>query len=74
MLINQQIEKSLVEAQLSNLQAQVAHLRQNMGELDFKLGDVKATYEKQTLIELQDFSQRLAETETASARRENCWR
>ena len=64
-LINQQIEKSLVEAQLSNLEAQVAHLRQNMGELDFKLGDVKATYEKQTLIELQDSSQRLAETENS---------
>jgi polysaccharide biosynthesis/export protein len=64
-LINQQIEKSLVEAQLSNLEAQVAHLRQNMGELDFKLGDVKATHEKQTLIELQDASQRLAEIENS---------
>jgi polysaccharide export outer membrane protein len=64
-LINQQIEKSLVEAQLSNLEAQVARLRQNMGDLDFKLGDVKATHEKQTLIELQDASQRLAEIENS---------
>jgi hypothetical protein len=64
-LINQQIEKSLVESQLSNLQAQVAHLRQNMGELDFKLGDVKATHERQTLTELQDASQRLAEIENS---------
>jgi hypothetical protein len=31
----------------------------------FKLGDVKATYEKQTLIELQDASQRLAEIENS---------
>jgi polysaccharide export outer membrane protein len=64
-LINQQIEKSLVESQLSNLEAQVAHLRQNMGELDYKLGDVKATHERQTLTELQDASQRLAEIENS---------
>lgn len=64
-LINQQIEKSLVEAQLSNLQAQVAHLRQSMGELDVKLGELKATHERQTLAELQDASQRLAEIENS---------
>ena len=64
-LLNQQIEKSLVEGQLSNLQAQVARLRQNMGELDIKLGDVKANYLRQTLTELQDTSQRLREVETS---------
>ena len=64
-LLNQQIEKSLVEGQVSNLQAQVAHLRQNMGELDIKLGDVKANYLRQTLTELQDTSQRLREVETS---------
>jgi polysaccharide export outer membrane protein len=64
-LINQQIEKSLVESQVSNLEAQVAHLRQNMGELDYKLGDVKATNERQTLTELQDASQRLAEIQNS---------
>ena len=63
-LLNQQIEKSLVEGQVSNLEAQVAHLRQNMGELDIKLGDVKANYLRQTLTELQDTSQRLREIET----------
>lgn len=62
-LTNQQIEKSLVEAQLSNLQAQVAHLRQSMGEIDVKLGELKAVHERQTLAELQDASQRLAEIE-----------
>ncbi len=66
-LINQQIEKSLVEAQLSNLEAQVAHLRQNMGELEFKLGDLKASHERETLKELQDASQRLAEIENGLA-------
>jgi polysaccharide export outer membrane protein len=66
-LINQQIEKSLVEAQLSNLEAQVAHLRQNMGELEFKLGELKATHEQRTLTELQDASQRLAEIENGLA-------
>jgi polysaccharide export outer membrane protein len=64
-LINQQIEKSLVEAQLSNLQAQVARLRQNMGDLDLKLEELKASHERQTLTELQDASQRLAEIENS---------
>ena len=64
-LLNQQIEKVLVEGQVSNLKAQVAHLRQNMGELDVKLGDIKANYLRQTLAELQDTSQRLRGIETA---------
>ena len=58
-LLAQQIEKSLVEGQVARLEAQVARLRQTMGELDVKVGDVKATYLKQTLTELQDASQRL---------------
>ena len=36
-----------------------------MGELDIKLGDVKANYLRQTLAELQDTSQRLREVETS---------
>ena len=64
-LLNEQIQKTLVEGQLSNLQAQVARLRQNMGELDIRLGDVKANYLRQTLAELQDTSQRLREVETS---------
>ena len=64
-LLNQQIERSLVEGQVSNLQAQVARLRQTMGDLDIKLGDVKANYLRQTLTELQDTSQRLREVETS---------
>jgi len=64
-LLNQQIEKALVEAQLSNLEAQVAHMGQTMGELDVKLGGLKAAYERETLRELQDTSQRLLEIETS---------
>ena len=64
-LLNEQIQKTLVEGQLSNLQAQVARLRQTMGDLDIRLGDVKANYLRQTLAELQDTSQRLREVETS---------
>ena len=63
-LLNQQIEKSLVEGQVSNLQAQVARLRQTMGDLDIRLGDVKANYLRQNLTELQDATQRLRDVET----------
>ena len=62
-LLNEQIQKTLVEGQMSNLQAQVARLRQNMGDLDVRLGDVKADYVRQTLAELQDTSQRLRDVE-----------
>jgi polysaccharide biosynthesis/export protein len=64
-LINQQIEKTLVQAQISSLEAQVAHLRQTMGDLDVKLGDVKATYLRQVLAELQETTHRLREVETS---------
>jgi polysaccharide biosynthesis/export protein len=64
-LLNQQIEKSLIEGQLSNLEAQVARLRQNMGDLDVKLFELKAVYDRQTLADLQDTSQRLLEIENS---------
>lgn len=67
LLLNQQIDKTLVQAQLSSLEAQVARLKQTMGELDVKLGDLKAAYEKQVLGELQQTSQRLREVETSLA-------
>ena len=62
-LQNQQIEQTLVQSQLSNLQAQVAHLRQAMGDLDVKRGDVKAIYIRQVLGDLQDAAHRLREIE-----------
>ena len=63
-LLNQQIEKTLVESQVSNLEAQVAHLRRDKGELDVQLGDVKATYIRQVLAELQETTKRLREIQT----------
>jgi polysaccharide export outer membrane protein len=64
-LLNQQIQKTLVEGQISNLEAQVARLRQNVGELDIKLGDVKSNYLRQILTDLQDTSERLREVDTS---------
>ena len=64
-LQNQQIEKSLVEGEISNLEAQVARLRQELGDVDVKLGDVKAVFIRQTLTELQDTYQRLRDVETS---------
>ena len=64
LLVNQQIEKTAVESQLSNLEALVARLRQAMGDLDYKLGETKAIYERQVLLELQETSQRLRAIET----------
>ena len=64
-LLNEQIQKTLVEGQVSNLEAQVARLRQNMGDLDVKLSEVKASYVRQTLAELQETAQRLRDVETS---------
>ena len=64
-LQNQRIEKSLVEGQISNLEAQVAHLRQMMGDLDVKLGDVKAAYLRQALADLQSTSEHLRDVEVS---------
>jgi polysaccharide export outer membrane protein len=63
-LLNQQMEKTLVQTQLSNLEAQVARLQQSVGELDFKQGEVKAAYERQVVGELQETLQRLRAIET----------
>ena len=60
-LLNQQIEKTLVQSQVSNLEGQLARLRRDKGELDVKLGDVKATNMRQVLAELQETTQRLRE-------------
>ena len=63
-LLNQQIEQTLVQSQLSTLQAQVAHLRQTAGELDVKLGEVKATHMREVLGELQNTAHGLRGIET----------
>ena len=63
-LINQRIEKTLVQSQVSSLEALVARLRQDQGYLDVKLGEVKATYVRQVLEQLQETTQRLRQIET----------
>ena len=60
-LINQRIEQALVQAELSRLEGQVANLRQAMGDLDVKIGELKASYKRQALSELQESQQRLRE-------------
>jgi polysaccharide export outer membrane protein len=64
-LTNQQIEKTVVQSQLSNMQAQVAHLRQIMGDLDVKLMEVKSNYFRQVLGDLEGTSQRLRAVEAS---------
>ena len=53
-LINQRIEQALVQAELSRVEGQVANLRQAMGDLDVKIEEVKASYNRQALSELQE--------------------
>ena len=64
-LLNEQIQKTMVEGQVANSEAQLARLRQNMGDLEVKLGDLKSVSLRQTLTELQETSQRLREVETS---------
>ena len=48
---------------MSRLEAQLAHLRQTMGDLVLRIEDAKASYERQILSELQETTQRLREIE-----------
>jgi polysaccharide export outer membrane protein len=58
-LTEMQIQRSLVQAEVSRLQGVIAHLQQNAGELDIKQEEIKANYKRQVLTELQETSQRL---------------
>ena len=58
-LTEQQIQRSLVQAEVSRLQGEIARLQQNAGELEVKQEEVKANYKRQVLNELQETSQRL---------------
>jgi polysaccharide biosynthesis/export protein len=60
-LINQRIEQALVQAGLSRLEGQLANLRQAMGDLDVKIEELKASYKRPALSELQESQQRLRE-------------
>jgi polysaccharide biosynthesis/export protein len=48
-----------VQADVSRLQGEIAHLQQNAGELEVKQEEVKANYKRQVLTELQETSQHL---------------
>ena len=63
-LLNQRIEKSLIEGQLWNRSSSHVY-SPNMGDLDVKLVELKAVYDRQTLADLQDTSQRLLEIENS---------
>ena len=59
-LINQRIEKATRSGEsYRDWRAKRANLRQTMGDLDVKIGELKASYQRQTLSELQETSQRL---------------
>jgi polysaccharide export outer membrane protein len=58
-LTEMQIQRSLVQAEVSRLQGVIAHLEQNAGELDIKQEEIKANYKRQVLTELQETSRRL---------------
>jgi polysaccharide export outer membrane protein len=58
-LTGTQIEKALVQAEVSRLQGEIAHLQQNAGELEIKQEEIKTNYKRQVLTELQETSQRL---------------
>ena len=59
LLIEQQMLKSSIQAELARLEAELAHLRQNMGDLQVRKEEIKATYKRQILSDLQETSQRL---------------
>jgi polysaccharide export outer membrane protein len=58
-LTAQQINKALVQAEVSRLQGEIAHLQQNLGDLGVKQEEVEANYKRQVLTELQETSQHL---------------
>ena len=53
------MQRSLVQAELSRLQAEIAHLKQNAADIDTKQEEVKNSYTRQILGELQTTSERL---------------
>jgi polysaccharide export outer membrane protein len=55
------LQEANEESNLWGLAAQVSRLQMNIGELDIKVEEAEATFNKQTLAELQNVHQRLAE-------------
>lgn len=60
-LNDQQRDAARVEGEVARLEAQVAHLQQNKGDIDFRIGELKANYKRKLLSELEETEQRLRE-------------
>ena len=54
-----QIQRSLVQAELSHLLAEISHLKQSSADIDAKQETIKSSYTHQILEELQTTSERL---------------
>jgi polysaccharide export outer membrane protein len=59
--IQLKLQEANEESNLWSLAAQVSHLQMNIGELDIKIEEAEAAFNKQILAELQNVYQRLAE-------------
>src|SRR5260370_22508600 len=59
------LQEANEESNLWSLAAQLSRLQMNIGELDIKIEEAKAAFNKQTLAELQNVHQRLAELNVA---------
>jgi polysaccharide export outer membrane protein len=59
--VQMKLQEANEESNLWSLAAQVSRLQMNIGELDIKIEEAKAAFNKQTLGELENVHQRLAE-------------
>ena len=59
LVVEEEIQKTSIQAELARLEAELAHLQQNMGDLQVRKQEVKANYTRQIINDLQDTSQRL---------------
>ena len=59
LVVEEEIQKTSIQAELARLEAELAHLQQNMGDLQVRKEEVKANYKRQIINDLQDTSQRL---------------
>ena len=59
LVVEMQIQKSSIQAELARLAGDLARLQQSMGDLEIRKAEVTASYKRQVLAELQDTSQRL---------------
>jgi polysaccharide export outer membrane protein len=63
--VQMKLQEANEESNLWSLAAQLSRLQMNVGELDIKIEEAEASFKKQTLTELQNVRQRLAELNVA---------